>query len=198
MTAEPRDIGSASIESFLDRLADASPAPAGGSAIALVTATAAALVAMVARVAAARTDEAAVRDIVDAADRCRRQALALVTEDANAYAAVIAARRAGAGVDAALTRATETPLALARASGVVLDLAASVAPHARPATRSDVGVAVALAHATLHGAAQTARANLHDVADDRFAERVESELARLVDTGDAARLRVHAAFGATS
>lgn len=198
MAALPRDIPSASIASFLDRLADGSPTPAGGSAIALVTATAAALVAMVARVAVARTGEAAVREIVEAADRCRRQALALVTEDANAYAAVIDARRAGTGVDAALTRATETPLLLARTSGLVLELAASLAPHARPATRSDVGVAVALAHATLHGAAQTARANLHDVADDAFAERVESELARIVDSGEAARLRVHAAFGGES
>lgn len=197
-----RDVAAGSIESFLARLADASPTPAGGAAVALATATAAALVAMVARVALARTDEAPLRDIADAADRARRQALALVSEDAEAYAAVVAARRARDGRDAAfaaaLTRATEAPLAVARTSGMLLDLAAALAPRARPATRSDLGVAVALAHASLHGAAQTARANLHDVADGGFVERVEAELARIVETGDAARARVQASVGAAS
>jgi formiminotetrahydrofolate cyclodeaminase len=198
VAAPSRDIAATTVEAFLDRLADASPTPAGGSAVALVTATAAALVAMVARVALARTDAAAVREIVADADRCRRQALGLASQDVEAYTALVTARRAGAGVAGALAHATETPLAVARASGLVLDLAAALAPHARPATRSDLGVAVALAHATLHGAAQTARANLHDVPDGTFAERVESELARIVDTGEAARVRVHAAFGAGS
>lgn len=201
MAAVARDIPAASLESFLGRLADGSPTPGGGAAAALATATAAALVAMVARVAVARTDEASLHEIIDAADRCRRQALALVSEDAQAYAAVVAARRASEGrldapVTAALTRATEAPLAVARASGALLELAAALAQRARPATRSDLGVAIALAHATLHGAAQTARANLHDVADGAFAERVESELARIVETGDAARVRALAVFGA--
>jgi formiminotetrahydrofolate cyclodeaminase len=187
------------IESFLGRLAEGSPTPGGGAAVALVTATAAALVAMVARVALARADDAELREIADAADRARRQALALVSEDADAYAAVVAARRGGdPSSAAALTRATEAPLAVARTSGTVLDLAATLAPRARPATRSDLRVAVGLAHATLHGAADTARANLHDVDDRAFVERVESELTRIVERGDAARLRSHTTVGGGS
>lgn len=190
-----------SLESFLGRLADGSPAPGGGAAVAMTAATAAALVAMVTRVALARAvDGPELVDIARAADRCRATVLALMDEDAQAYGAVVEALKASGGlVDsaavAALIRATTPPLDVARASRTVLDLAARVAPVIRPATRSDLGVAITLAAAALAGAVRTARQNLARIVNASFVEAVDRELAELVAGAEQAQERAEAVLG---
>lgn len=183
------------LPAFLTALASAAPAPGGGAAAALCGALAAALVAMVGRVSAARdpsgTSEAGA--LVARADQLAQRLTRLVTEDMHAYEGVMAARRSGEGPDAmqrALARATEAPLMMARSSRDVLALCETVAPRARPRTVSDLGVAAALAWAALEAAALTARANLADVADARVARVGEAELADLLAQGRAARERM--------
>lgn len=167
----------------------------------MTAAAAAALVAMVTRVTLARAaDGARLIEIARSADRCRATVLALMDEDAKAYGAVMDALKASGGrVDsaavAALIRATTTPLDVARASRAVLELAADVAPVVRPATRSDLSVAVTLAAAALTGSVRTARENLAHIVNGSFVETVDRELGELVAGGGQAEKRARAALG---
>lgn len=190
MAAVDRPVASPSLEIFLTRLADGSPTPGGGAAVALAAATAAALVAMVARVTLKRAEgDRWLADIAVTADRMRERALAGVSADAAAYTDVMRARRTGVPEDlqAALVRATEAPLGMARLAHEVLDLAATLAPRARPTALSDLAVAAALAAAAIDGAAQTVRANLTDITDRAWASVVDHELRRLTTEAEALR-----------
>jgi formiminotetrahydrofolate cyclodeaminase len=181
------------LEGFLDRLASEAPTPGAGAATALTAAASAAVVAMVCRVTARRTapsDDLA--QIDQEAETLRARLTALVREDADAFAAVIEARRAPAerrpqAVRAALVRATEVPVEIASAARRILALCDRLVMSARASTVSDLGVAVILAAAALEGAALTARVNLRDLDDPAFVSRSHSQLAKLV--GDAAVTR---------
>ncbi len=181
---------SAPVEILLARLADGSPAPGGGAAAALTAAMAAALLGMVFRVMARRSTSP--MDPTEA-DELRRRALALMTEDAVAYSAVVEARRATSGgeaaMDRALLRATETPLEVARLGGIVLERCVTLAPVVSGAVRSDLDVAATLARAARDAAFLTVRANVGALRDRAAAGRIESELARLTtETGPAPRV----------
>ena len=183
-----------SMHEFLTALGSGAPAPGGGAAASLCGALAAALVAMVCRVTAERDPSTAseVSPSMARADELWQRLASLVTDDMDAYRRVIDARRSGGGPDAvqrALTRATEVPLMLARGSRDVLALCESVAPRARASALSDLGVAAALAGAALESGVLTARANLADVTDARFARASEDELAVLLAEGREARQR---------
>ena len=187
---EPR---AETIERFLDALASGSPAPGGGAAAALAGAMAAALVAMVCRVSAAREREASgVGDHVAAADALRERLTALAGEDMRAYEGVLAARRAGAAmaaVDRALVCASDVPVRAAEASRDVLGLCAAVAERARASTVSDLAVAVSLAWGALESSATTARTNLAEIGDPGVAGPPGAGLDAAAAAGDAARRR---------
>lgn len=180
------------LEGFLDRLASATPTPGAGAAAALTAAASAAVVAMVSQVTARR---AAPRDdlarVDEEAEALRARLTALVQEDADAYAAVIEARRSTAkrhqAVRTALVRAIEVPVEIASAAERILALCDRLAMSARASTVSDLGVAVILAAAALEGAALTARVNLRELDEREFVSRIHSQLAKLV--GDAAVTR---------
>lgn len=177
---------------FLDRLASPAPAPAAGAATALTGAASAAIVAMVCRVTARRSAPgAALSQVEKEAEALRARLTALIQEDADAYTAVIEARRVAdeqrsQATRAALVRATEIPVEIARAASRLLFLCDQLAPSARASTVSDLGVAATLAAAALEGAALTARVNLRDLDDPAFS-RTRSMLATLL--GDAAVTR---------
>lgn len=182
---------------FLDDLASAAPAPGGGAAAGLAGALAAALVAMVCRVTARREPPGA--ELLEAArraDELRGRLARLTADDATAYGAVLAARRAHdpAAAEAALARATEVPLAVARSAADVLALAGEVAPAARASALGDLGVALALATAALDGATITARANVAEMAGAARARAAGAEIDGLVADGQARRSRAAAAI----
>ena len=183
-----------SVDAFLAALASGKPIPGGGAAAALSGALAAALVAMVGRVTAARdaSVEAAANAIVTEADDLAARLARLVTEDMDAYRSVVEARRSGGGpaMERALVRATEVPMALARRSRDVLALDETLAPVARKSALSDLAVAATLAWGALESGALTARANLADLPDADFARTSEDELRGLLDQGRALRLRL--------
>lgn len=180
--------------SFLDRLASPAPTPAGGAATALAGALGAALVAMACRVTARRDPTSVAPQLEVEAEALRARLTALVQEDADAYTAVIEARRAvdderPRAVRAALARATEIPVEIARAASRVLALCDRLVPAARASTVSDLGVAVSLAAAALEGAALTARVNLRDLDDAALASRTRATLATLLEEATMMRLR---------
>ncbi len=182
-----------SVSDLVAHLASSDPTPGGGSASALGGTLAAALLAMVARLTEGRTtsDEAAdrVRNTVVGASRWQSELLELATRDANAYAAVVRARRLPRGSDAeretravqlakANRLATDIPLRIARAGMAVLALAEPFVVVANPNAISDLGVAAHLAAACVQGGVLNARINVPSLAAD---DPMRVDLARQLD-----------------
>jgi formiminotetrahydrofolate cyclodeaminase len=176
----------------LEGVGAATPAPGGGSSAAVACALAAGLVQMVAGITLARDDtDAGIRELRDRAARLRDEAAALAELELRAYAPVLAAMRRPAddperpaALDAALSEAAESPLAIARVAAAVAELAVEAARRGRPHLRGDALTGVLLAEAAVAAASRLAVINLDGrPGDPRFAE-----LERLMS--DAARARM--------
>jgi formiminotetrahydrofolate cyclodeaminase len=112
--------------------------------------------------------EAAVRAAV-----LRGQLLGAGERELCSYETVLAALRLPAGdpsrkevLDAALSAASEAPLAIVRATAEVADLAASVFDLSKVAVRADAVASVLLAEAAGRAAARIVETNLSGRADD--------------------------------
>ena len=161
-----------SSEDFLAALAAPTPAPGGGAATATACALAAALVQMAGAIGG-RDDVAA------SAKAARTRAGRLADEDAAAYTEVIEAQRAGDGtrIAAALSRASDVPLAIAETAAEMAALATEVAATGRASVRGDAIAAALLAEAATAAATRLVEINLADAPGDPRLERAR-ELAR--------------------
>lgn len=166
-----------SLHEFLGLLADGQPAPAAGGAVAVAVALGASLCAMAASLST--------RQLADAADlQARAEQLAYTTApladaDAEAYRAVIAARRHGGDVDGALSAAADVPLQVAEAGVQVAALAARLAAEGNPNTRGDALTAGLLAAAATRASCALVRINLAEAGSDERLTRVSALLAAL-------------------
>jgi formiminotetrahydrofolate cyclodeaminase len=190
-----------SLAGFLERLAAGTPTPGSGAATALTGAAAAGLVAMACRVTARRAPGAHLDAAVREADTLRHRLLALGAEDARAYEAVIAARRAPEAerpeaLAVALRSATQVPLDIARAAADVLALAAERVDDVRVAVLGEVGVALELASAAVAAAALTVRLNVAELDDPAFAGQVGAALGEAEAAARGTRDRLAARLGA--
>jgi formiminotetrahydrofolate cyclodeaminase len=159
------------VERFLDRLASADAAPAGGSVAAVAVAMAAGLVAKAARLA---HDWPQASEVVERAEALRSRLATLTLADADAYAKVLEALRLpgdspsrAADVAAALSGAADVPLAVAEAASELALLAALVAQEGNDQLRGDAVVAAELAEAGVRGAAELVAINLGGGDDPR-------------------------------
>jgi formiminotetrahydrofolate cyclodeaminase len=150
------------ISEYLDQTGARTPAPGGGAAAAIAGATAAALVQMAAEFA----PDAA---IAERAEALRTRLLELADEDLFAYRPVLEALRRPredperpAALAAALTAASQPPLAIANAAADVAELAAAVAPKNEHLT-GDANVAALLAAASAQAATRLVELNLAGV-----------------------------------
>jgi len=165
---------------FLDELAAGTATPGGGSAAAHAGATAAALVAMVARLTIGKKKYADVEtrmwEILDQADALRGQLSAAVEQDASAFESVIAALRRPKqteaeqsarlqALEAATLTAAEVPAQVAGEAAQVLALAVEQAETANLNAISDAASAAALARASLTCAALNVRMNVKTLQD---------------------------------
>jgi formiminotetrahydrofolate cyclodeaminase len=172
------------------------PTPGGGSASALASAVGASLLMMVAGLPKTRTGSDAERaDLTAAAaalDAIRARLTAAIDADASAYDQVVAAYKLPKGtpdeqasrkaaIQQALRAATEVPLEVMRLSAAAIDHAKTIAANGHRAAASDVGVAAALLGAGLRGAALNIEINAGSVSDPAYVERVRAESARLSD-----------------
>jgi formiminotetrahydrofolate cyclodeaminase len=189
-----------SVRSLVERLATSDPAPGGGSAAAMAGAMGAALLHMVVELTvgrpAAEGNEETLLDIRTAAIAWQSELLNLAELDANAYDAVVLARRMpreserdrdarDVQLAAAIREATRIPLTVARAASELLDLAERLAPIGNRNAISDVGVAGLLAVAALRGAALNVQINLPYVtADEDLQTEAAGEIERLLATVD--------------
>ena len=133
---------------FLALVAEPTPAPGGGAVAAVTASLAAGLVAM--------TGPENAGDV----DSLGRRAAALADEDAAAYSEVIQARRTGASVTDAMTRATEVPLEIAATAAEIARHAAEVFLTGRPSVRGDVRTALLLAEGATCSAAYLVEINV--------------------------------------
>jgi formiminotetrahydrofolate cyclodeaminase len=147
------------VREFLAALGSSRAAPSGGGAAAIACALAAGLVEMTARLSPG--NEA----VAERAELARTAVEELPDTDAAAYAAVLAARDA-AERSAALSRAADVPLAIAREAASVAELAAALVETGNPRLRGDALTGVLLAEAAALAAARLVEINLADTAED--------------------------------
>ncbi len=177
------------METFLDRLASASPTPGGGSVAALAGATGAGLVSMVCRLTLPKTEDG---DLIERlvlacerADELRLRLTSLVEHDAASYDAVIAAYRLPKDTDIekqcrreaiqdALKVAATVPADTADAALEVLSIAHEIVPDATRNAISDIAVAAHVAYASFSSAWVNVRINLGSIRDDSFVESMNA------------------------
>jgi formiminotetrahydrofolate cyclodeaminase len=171
---------------LLNALAERSPAPGAGCATAWAGALAAALLEMT----AAFADDAAA---LARSHELRTLLLDCGEQELHSYEPVLAAVRLERTdptrperLAEALSEASETPLAMARAAAEVAELAAGVAARSKRAVSGDAVAGVLLAEAASQAAVKLVELNLHGRGDDpRLAET-----RRLSARAVAARARV--------
>jgi glutamate formiminotransferase/formiminotetrahydrofolate cyclodeaminase len=160
-----------SLAAFAEAVAAATPAPAGGSVAAVCAALAAALTAMVGRVAQAKAgaqDNAGLADLIESADRARHRLLELAGEDARAFEGVIVARRNTAGTELdradrlakAWRKAARVPSDVVLLSRQVAQLAWRAAREGPASTVGDAVMAGLVAAATAAGSQINLRLNV--------------------------------------
>jgi glutamate formiminotransferase/formiminotetrahydrofolate cyclodeaminase len=188
-------MGSGSGEAgFLDQLAAGTATPGGGAAAARVGATAAALVAMVARLTVGKKKYADVEDrmqtIAEQADGLRADLEAAVPRDSAAFDAVMAALRMPketeresaarkAALQGAIQLAAEVPLEVAGWAVEVLKLAAEAAETGNVNAITDAGSGGQMALAALRSAALNVMTNAENATDKRAADDWKDEIQQL-------------------
>jgi formiminotetrahydrofolate cyclodeaminase len=174
-----RDLLALPLDEYLDELASESRVPGAGPAAALTVASAAALVAMVARRSRESWDEAATS--VAQAETLRRRAERLARADAEALELFLAARAAEDArqeardfrLGRALEHAADVPLAIGETACDVALLAEHVAGHGDPEVRAEAASAALLAHAGARVAAHLVEVNLASASDDDRVARAQ-------------------------
>ena len=175
------DFQSCSIESFLAQVSSASPTPGGGSVAALCAATAAGLARMVCAIGLSKEKSAPLVELAEQFDPLKETFLDFVSQDAQAYAAVIEAYRlpkedetkTGA-IEAALRLAAEVPLQVAEHCLHLLELLVQLSPLGTRQCISDVGVATILGRAALEAALLNVEINLATMKDRKTVDQIAS------------------------
>ena len=183
------------VTSLLDALSSADPTPGGGSAAAMVGATGASLLAMVAGMPKSRTNSP---DEHKALDDARRELLEhrsalidLIDRDSAAYDLVIAAFRRPkatdeekaerrAAVQDATRIATEVPLETIRACVDAMRAGRATVAHGNPNAASDVKVGYRLLMAAAEGARDNVEINLGGLTDATVQSQIRDAAAALM------------------
>jgi formiminotetrahydrofolate cyclodeaminase len=182
------------LEAYLAALASAQPTPGGGSATALIAASGAALLAMVARITLGNPKygekHVLAHAIVERADALRALLLAAREIDESAYGAVVAAMEMPRATDdqktlrakalqGALAQAASAPLEAAFLSLQTLELAERCLALENAHLVSDVGCAAEFAATGVRAASYNVRINHVFLKDAELMGRQETELERL-------------------
>ena len=189
------------LRSFGDDLASGGPVPGGGSAAAYAGVLGAALTGMVGRIAARKAEPERHDSFIKETDDLRAEFLALVDEDANAFAGVAAAlklpksdeqeiRIRSAHLQTALGDASRVPLRMASACRRLLDVCERGLELASRSVISDIGVGALLAEAALRGAALNVMVNLASLTDSTQVKALSEELDRTLEGAGEQRRRI--------
>jgi methenyltetrahydrofolate cyclohydrolase len=163
-------------------------ASGGGPLAALVTASAAQLLARIARASRNGWPEAA--GVAAQAESLRDRVKPLAELAAQAYEQALGAAGGDYEVGSAYARAAEPPLRIAEAAADVAELAALVVQHADPAYRADAVAVGFVAAGCARAAAELVAVNLTVSANDERVKRAEllaEGAARVAEESRAAR-----------
>ena len=184
---------------FLTALASSAPAPGGGGGAAMAGALAAALASMVANLTIGKekfaAQECEVKALLQEAEQVRQDLLALVEDDAAVFNSFMACYKLPKTTDAekaartaairkAAKQAAEVPLAIAKASYKVLQLAHRLVIIGNPGVITDGACSALLARAALRCAEYNVRINLGLTKDEAYNEQVAAELNKLLKTAE--------------
>ena len=184
-----------SVEQFLDELASSAPTPGGGGAAAVMGASGAALLSMVANLTIGKKGleevDAEMRGVLARSEALRASLSAMVDDDVVAFDALMATYKLpkdtdeqkvarSAAIQIGLRGATEAPLACARAAAEVVRLSRRTAEIGNKNVISDAGVGVLAAHAALRSAALNVYINAPQLKDKAYAGAVVQELESLL------------------
>jgi formiminotetrahydrofolate cyclodeaminase len=187
-----------SLQSFLDALASNAPAPGGGAAAALMGAAGAALVSMVCNLTLGKpkysTVEGDMQSLLEKSEALRARLTKMMEDDQAVFRTLMSAYGLPKQTDAekaerkqaiqdALKRATEVPLACARACADAITLSREAAEKGNLQVVSDAGVAAAAAEAGLKSAALNVWINVPSIADKDFADAARKEIDDLIEVG---------------
>ncbi|MDZ7632635.1 MAG: glutamate formimidoyltransferase [Gemmatimonadaceae bacterium] len=176
-----------------DAIADLTKPEASGTASALAAILAAATVRLAAGVHAARADGPVaqlMRHIIESAVLLEQHLHAAAGDDADAWQAVVRARRMPAAtpearadrriaIDAALMGASDVPLRIARLAADVVALASHTADAGDHVTAPDAWTGALIAHAAAHSALGLVRGNLGMLQDATLGTAAENEVRTL-------------------
>jgi methenyltetrahydrofolate cyclohydrolase len=157
-----KELNKQPLESFLAAVAEATPAPGGGTSAAVTAALAAALVEMAARIGSAKKGSAETggpRAPAAQASELRARALRLAEEELSSYAPVLEARTPEER-ELALGVASEPPARVAETAAEVAELGVHVAQSSSAAVRGDALTGVVLAEAAAAAAARLVEINV--------------------------------------
>ena len=184
---------------FLTALASSAPAPGGGGGAAMAGALAAALASMVCNLTIGKEkfaqQEPEAKEVLDEAEEVRQTLLQLVEDDAAVFNSFMACYKLPKTTDAekaartaairkAAKQAAEVPLAIARASFKVLQLAHRLVIIGNPGVITDGACSALLARAALRCAEYNVRINLGLTKDEAYNEQVAAELNKLLKTAE--------------
>ena len=184
---------------FLTALASSAPAPGGGGGAAMAGALAAALASMVCNLTIGKekfaAQECEVKALLQEAEQVRQDLLALVEDDAAVFNSFMACYKLPKTTDAekaartaairkAAKQAAEVPLAIAKASYKVLQLAHRLVIIGNPGVITDGACSALLARAALRCAEYNVRINLGLTKDEAYNEQVAAELEKLLKTAE--------------
>jgi methenyltetrahydrofolate cyclohydrolase len=180
----PDSIWTATLAAFRDRLASLEPVPAGVSAAAVSAIFGLGLLTKVLLVASRRKDFAGDRELVGkllADARSNSEILSrLADEDIQAFHQYLDCVRQKTPVDAAIRKAIEVPLNVARTAASGVDLCEAAAGLIHAVVAPDLGTATALLTAAVQSTLLTVKSNLQQLLDgDPYRIEVTAELTRL-------------------
>ncbi len=135
------------LKEYLDVLAAREPVPGGGSAAALVAASGAALISMVANYSVGKTQSAVlekkIKDTLKQSERLRKRFLEVVDLDAAAYLKVVKTRKGSeAARKAAKIQAQKVPFEVCKLCYEAVELTPFLVKHGNKYLLSDVVVAL--------------------------------------------------------
>ena len=191
------------VTAFLDELASSAATPGGGSAAAIMGGMGAALVSMVCNLTIGKKAyvevEGDMKDLLAKAEALRARLTDFIRADVEAFDGLMAAyglpkdtdeqkAARSAAIQEGLKKATDAPLACARACADVIALSRVAAEKGNTNVVSDAGVAALAAVAALRSAALNVDINVPSIKDADFAasRRAETDalLARWVAEAD--------------